>query len=162
MAVTDLKSLYVHTLRDIYYTEKQIVKALPKMAKKADSDTLRASFQQHLEETKVQVERLEQVFELLGERARGKKCPAIDGIIEEAQEMMSEIEDPDTLDAAMISAAQAVEHFEISRYGTLVSWGRLLGIPEATKILNKTLQEEWATDTKLTKLAESRLNKEAA
>lgn len=162
MAVTDLKSLYLHTLKDIYYAEKQIVKALPKMAKKADSAKLRSSFEEHLAQTKTQVERLEQVFELLGERARGKKCVAIEGIIEEAKELMDEIDDADTRDAAMIAAAQAVEHYEITRYGTLVSWGQLLGMPEASKILEKTLKEEWDTDAKLTKLAEGRLNKEAA
>lgn len=162
MAVTDLKSLYLHTLKDIYYAEKQVLKALPKMAKKADSPRLRSNFEEHLAQTKTQVQRLEQVFELLGERARGKKCVAIEGIIEEAKEQMDEIDDANTRDAAMIAAAQAVEHYEITRYGTLVSWGKLLGMPEASKILEKTLKEEWDTDAKLTKLAEGRLNKEAA
>ncbi|MYZ48934.1 ferritin-like domain-containing protein [Propylenella binzhouense] len=162
MPITDLKSLFVHGLQDIYYAEKQILKALPKMAKKADSAQLRKSFEDHRAETEEQVTRLEKVFEIVGEKAKGEKCPAIEGIIAEAEEQMKEIKDKDTLDAAMIAAAQAVEHYEITRYGTLVSWGNLLGLKDASKLLGETLKEEKDTDMKLTKLAESKLNKEAA
>lgn len=162
MAIDSLQDLFLHTLQDIYYAEKQIVKALPKMAKKADSAQLRTAFELHLTQTEGQVKRLEKVFELLGEKAKGEKCPAILGIIEEAEELMGEIKDADTRDAAMIAAAQAVEHYEMTRYGTLVSWSEQLGMREAGRILGETLAEEKETDVKLTKLAESRLNREAA
>ena len=160
--IADLKDLFVHTLKDIYYAENQIVKALPKMAKHADSAQLRTAFEQHLVQTEGHVKRLEQVFEMVGEKAKGETCPAIVGIIKEADELMSEIKDPDTRDAAMIAAAQAVEHYEITRYGTLVSWANLLGMPEAARVLEQTLGEEKDTDQKLTKLGEGRLNREAA
>lgn len=162
MKIENLNDLFLHTLQDIYYAETKITKALPKMAKKADSPQLAKAFEGHLVETKGQVERLETVFAMLGEKAKGETCPAIDGILKEADELMSEIKDGDTRDAAMIAAAQAVEHYEITRYGTLVSWAELLGHKDAAKHLAKSLEEEKATDLKLTKLAEGRLNKEAA
>lgn len=156
-----LNELFEETVRDIYYAEKKILKALPKMAKKASSEDLSAAFESHLEETEGQVERLEQIFELLGKSPRGKTCPAIDGIIEEAEEVMKEAETDTVRDAAMLSAAQAVEHYEISRYGTLKSWAEKLGMTAAVKLLDKTLQQEKATDVKLSELAESEINVEA-
>jgi ferritin-like metal-binding protein YciE len=162
MKIESLKDLFLHTLQDIYFAENEIVKALPKMIKTADSKELAKALDAHLGETKEQITRLKEVFELCGEKAQGEECPAIEGIIAEADELMKEIKDPDTRDAAMIAAAQAVEHYEITRYGTLVSWAQLLGMKDAAKVLSKTLAEEHAADTKLTKIAESKLNKEAA
>ena len=162
MAIEDLKDLYVHTLQDIYYAEKQILKALPKMASKAGNAQLKKAFEDHRKETEEHVKRLEQVFKLLDEKPKGEECPAIDGIIEEAQELIGEIKDAETRDAGMLAAAQAVEHYEMTRYGTLVSWGEELGITEASTILQKTLDEEKAADAKLTKIGEGRVNKKAA
>ena len=162
MKIENLSDLFEHTLKDIYFAEKQIIKALPKMVKAADSKELAKALDMHLEETKQQVVRLEEVFKLLGKKAEGEKCPAIEGILKEGDELMKEIKDPDTRDAAMIAAAQAVEHYEITRYGTLVSWGELLGLPEAVELLSKTLKEEHGADSKLNKLAEGKLNKQAA
>ena len=162
MKIENLNDLFLHALQDIYFAEKQIVKALPKMMKKTDSPELGKAFESHLAETEEQVTRLEQVFEMLGEKPKATKCPAIEGIIEEANELIADIQDPDTRDAGMIAAAQAVEHYEITRYGTLVSWAELLGMKDAAKVLGQTLKEEYGADQKLTKLAESRLNKEAA
>jgi ferritin-like metal-binding protein YciE len=162
MKIENLSDLFLHTVKDIYFAENQIVKALPKMVKAADSKELARAFEAHLEETKEQITRLEQVFELLGKEPVGEKCPAIEGILKEGEELMKEIKDPDTRDAAMIAAAQAVEHYEITRYGTLVSWGALLGLPEAVKLLSVSLKEEHGADAKLNKLAENKLNKQAA
>ncbi|MEZ5898603.1 MAG: ferritin-like domain-containing protein [Hyphomicrobium sp.] len=162
MSINNLEGLFLHTLQDVYFAENHITKALPKMIKKADSEKLRKLFEAHLEETKGQIERLNKAFEALGEKAKGEKCPAIEGITKEAEELMSEIKDKDTLDAAMIAAAQAVEHYEITRYGTLVSWANLLGHKDIVKLLQKSLDEEYGADDKLTKIAESKLNKEAA
>jgi ferritin-like metal-binding protein YciE len=161
MKIENLSDLFLHTLQDIYYAEKHIVKALPKMVKAAKSSELAKAFDSHLAETKEQVTRLEQVFALLDQKPKATKCPAIEGILEEADELMGEIKDPDTRDAAMIAAAQAVEHYEITRYGSLVSWAKLLGMGEAAKALNMTLKEEHSADSKLTKIAEFHLNKEA-
>jgi len=162
MKIDNLNDLFVHTLKDIYFAERKIVKALPKMVKAADSKELAKVFESHLGETKEQIARLEEVFKLIGTKAEGAECPAIEGILEEAEELMGDIEDADTLDAAMIAAAQAVEHYEITRYGTLVSWGKLLGLKDAVKLLSATLKEEHNADSKLTKIAESKLNKQAA
>jgi ferritin-like metal-binding protein YciE len=162
MKIENLSDLFLHTLKDIYFAENQIVKVLPKMVKASDSKELARAFESHLEETKEQISRLEQVFKLLGKKAEGEKCPAIEGILKEGDELMKEIKDPDTRDAAMIAAAQAVEHYEITRYGTLVSWGELLGLPDAVKLLSVTLKEEHGADAKLNKLAENKLNKQAA
>jgi ferritin-like metal-binding protein YciE len=155
------KELFEETLKDIYYAEKAILKALPKMAKKASSKKLQMAFTKHQKETEEQVDRLDQVFELLGKRARGKKCPAIEGIIEETEEVMKEAKDDTIRDAAMLAAAQSVEHYEISRYGTLVAWAEKLEFSEAAELLEATLDEEKLTDAKLTELAESEINVEA-
>ena len=155
------KELFEETLKDIYYAEKAILKALPKMAKKASSKKLQTAFTKHEKETERQVERLDQVFELLGKRAKGKDCPAIDGIIEEAEDVMKEAKDETIRDAAMLAAAQAVEHYEISRYGTLVAWAEKMEMSDAAQLLEATLEEEKATDLKLTQLAESEINVEA-
>jgi ferritin-like metal-binding protein YciE len=162
MSVKSLDDLFLHTLKDVYYAEKQIVKALPKMAKKAGSPDLKAAFEQHLEETKGHVTNLESVFEAIGKKASAVKCDAIVGILHEATELMDEVEDADTLDAAMLAAAQAVEHYEIARYGTLIAWAGTLGHKDAVKMLESTLAEEKATDEKLSKLGSSKVNKKAA
>jgi ferritin-like metal-binding protein YciE len=155
------EQLFEETLKDIYYAEKAILKALPKMAKKASSEDLSAAFTAHYEETEKQVVRLEEIFEGLGKKARGKKCPAIDGILEEGAEIMKEAKDDTIRDAGMLAAAQAVEHYEISRYGTLKAWAEKLGLTDAVGLLDETLQEEKATDEKLTELADSEINIEA-
>ena len=155
------KDLFEETLKDIYYAEKAILKALPKMAKQASSKQLQQAFTKHQKETEGQVDRLEQVFGLLGKKAAGKKCPAIDGIIEEGEEVMEEAEDDTVRDAAMLAAAQSVEHYEISRYGTLVAWAKKMEMGEAAELLQATLDEEKATDETLTELAESEINVEA-
>jgi len=160
--IKTMDDLFVHTLRDIYYAENQILKALPDMIEKATNRELTQGFKQHLEETKNHVVRLDQVFRLHGTQAKGVDCPAIDGIIEEADEIAGEVDDKDVLDAALIAAAQAVEHYEITRYGTLVTWARQLGRDDCAVLLQKTLDEEKATDKKLTTLAESKVNRKAA
>ncbi len=157
-----LDDLFLNMLKDIYYAEKQILKALPKMAKKAESDKLRQAFEHHLEETEGQVERLEQVFGLLEHKVAGKTCPAIKGILEEGNELMKEAADSDVLDAGMIADAQAVEHYEIARYGTMIAWANQLGLREVASLLNQTLEQEYNADKKLTELAESSLNRQAA
>jgi ferritin-like metal-binding protein YciE len=162
MAEKDLNELFIDTLKDIYYAEKHILKALPKMAKAANSDDLRAAFEKHYDETEGQVERLEQIFEMIGKAARGKKCEAIEGIIDEGKEVMEEYADTPALDAGLLSAAQSVEHYEIARYGTLKSWAEKLNMPQAVKLLDATLAEEKKTDETLTKIAEKAVNYEAA
>jgi ferritin-like metal-binding protein YciE len=162
MADKDLNALFLDTLKDIYYAEKQIYKSLPKMAKAAQSDQLRAAFEKHHDETEGQIERLEQVFELLGKPARGKKCDAIEGILDEGKEIMDEYKGMSALDAGLLAAAQAVEHYEMSRYGTLKAWALKLNIPKAAKLLDQTLNEEKKTDETLTKIAETAVNYEAA
>jgi ferritin-like metal-binding protein YciE len=156
-----LQDLFHETLRDIYYAEKKILKALPKMAKKASSPDLAAAYEAHLEETEDQVERLEHVFEMLGKNARGKTCPAIDGIVEEAEELLTEAKTDTVRDAGSLAAAQAVEHYEIARYGSLIAWAEKLGMTDAANLLGVTLEEEKATDAKLSLLAESEINVEA-
>ena len=162
MSDKDLNALFLDTLKDVYYAEKQILKALPKMAKSAASYKLRAAFEKHHGETEAQIERLEEVFELLGKPARGKKCDAIEGILDEGKEIMDEYKNTPALDAGLVAAAQAVEHYEISRYGTLKTWARQLDIKDAVKLLDQTLAEEKKTDETLTKLAMSAVNAEAA
>ncbi|MBO1908923.1 ferritin-like domain-containing protein [Microvirga sp. 3-52] len=157
-----LDDLFLHTLKDIYYAEKQILKALPKMAKSAESEELRSAFETHREQTQGQIERLEQIFELLGKPARGVACEAINGIIEESKEIMEDFADSPALDAGILSSAQAVEHYEITRYGTLKTWAQQLGLSDAVTLLDQTLQEEKETDELLTRLAETRVNAEAA
>ena len=154
--------LFLDTLKDIYYAEKQILKALPKMAKAAHSDQLRAAFEKHHRETEGQVERLEQVFELIDKPARGKTCEAMQGLLDEGKEIMEEYKGTEALDAGMVAAAQAVEHYEIARYGTLKQWAQQLGIKDAVRLLDQTLQEEKKTDEALTSLAEASVNLEAA
>ncbi|WP_316190842.1 MULTISPECIES: ferritin-like domain-containing protein [unclassified Bradyrhizobium] len=158
----DLNELFLDTLKDIYYAEKQILKTLPKMAKAAQSEKLQQAFQNHHDETEGQIERLEQIFELLGKPARGKKCDAIEGIIDEGKEIMDEYKGTSALDAGLLAAAQAVEHYEISRYGTLKSWATKMDMKQAIKLLDQTLAEEKKTDELLTKVAESEVNYEAA
>jgi ferritin-like metal-binding protein YciE len=162
MAIASMEDLFVETLKDIYYAEKQILKALPAMAKKAHEEELKQAFEHHRQETENQVKRLEQVFEQLDMPARGKKCEAMDGIIAEAKEFMKEIEDDEVLDAGMIGAAQTVEHYEICRYGTLVEWARQLGHEQAMKLLEENLTEEKKADKLLTEIAERSINQRAA
>lgn len=162
MADKQLDDLFLDTLKDIYYAERQILKALPKMAKAAASPDLRAGFEQHHAETEGHVERLERVFELLGKTPRGKTCDAILGILDEGKSIMEEFKGTQALDAGLAAAAQAVEHYEIARYGTLRSWAKQLGHAEAADLFAQTLAEEEATDKKLTQLATSVVNKKAA
>ncbi|MGF6233870.1 ferritin-like metal-binding protein YciE [Inquilinus ginsengisoli] len=157
-----LNDLFHDTLKDIYYAEKQILKALPKMAKAAQAPELTAAFQKHLTETEGQIERLEKVFELIGKRPQGKPCEAILGILDEGKEIMEEFKGAVALDAGLVAGAQAVEHYEMARYGTLKTWATTLGLPEAAKLLDQTLQEETRTDQLLTQLGDRGLNKKAA
>ena len=156
-----LDELFHDTLKDIYYAEKKILSALPKMAKAAQNADLRAAFEKHKDETEGQVARLEQVFDLIEEKPQGKKCAAIEGILEEGQEIIKEYKGSPALDAGLVSAAQAVEHYEIARYGTLRTWAEELGLNQAMKLLQQTLDQEEATDRALTELAESVVNQEA-
>jgi ferritin-like metal-binding protein YciE len=156
-----LQDLFHDTLKDTYYAEKKILTSLPKMARAAQSADLRAAFEKHERETEGQVERLEQVFALIEEPAKGKTCAAINGIIEEGKEIMTEYKDTIALDAGLLAAAQAVEHYEMSRYGTLKTWADELGLEQAVALLDQTLQEEKKTDEALTKLAEAVVNQEA-
>lgn len=160
--IETLDDLFVHTLRDIYYAENQIEKALPDMIAKANDATLRNGFEKHLTETRAQIGRLEQVFSLHGVTVEGVQCPAIDGILEEANDIAGDVDDPRVLDAALIAAAQAVEHYEITRYGTLVAWAKTLNKPDCARLLQANLDEETRTDQKLSQLAEQRLNAFAA
>jgi len=157
-----LEDLFINLLKDMYYAEKQILKALLKMAKQADSSELRRAFEHHFKETEGQVERLEQVFALCDTKATGKTCPAIKGILEEGAEDMKEAADADVLGAGMIADAQAVEHYEIARYGTMIAWAEQLGMKEAVPLLQQTLEQEYNADQTLTKIAESSLNRQAA
>lgn len=162
MSVSTLNELFVHTLKDMYYAEKLLVKKLPKMAKQATDSKLAHAFSSHLEETKGHVERIERIFEILDKRAVGKKCPAIDGITKEAEETVKEIDNDATRDAALIGAGGAAEHYEITRYGTLIAWAQELGLATVIPLLQKTLEEEKAADARLTHLAEGKLNRMAA
>jgi ferritin-like metal-binding protein YciE len=154
--------LFVHTLQDIYYAENQIAKALPTMAEKAAAAQLKQAFEAHLGETRNQITRLEQVFKLHGHEPKAVSCPAIDGIIKEANDIASEISDKEVLDAALLASAQAVEHYEIARYGTLIAWAKQLGRADCAKLLQQNLDEEKSADKKLTMMAESKINKLAA
>ncbi|MDB5658466.1 MAG: hypothetical protein JWS10_1081 [Cypionkella sp.] len=156
--ITTMDELYLHVLQDIYYAEQQIVSALPSMIERATDVDLKAGLSTHLSETEGHVTRLEMVFSLIGEEPQTVNCPAIDGILSEADDISSEAEAP-VRDAAIAAAAQAVEHYEITRYGTLISWSKELGLGEAAEILTSTLEEEYAADDKLTELAEQRLNR---
>jgi ferritin-like metal-binding protein YciE len=160
--IKNMDDLFVHTLRDIYYAENQIVKALPDMIEQAGDPALRQGFEGHLAETKGQVRRLDEVFRLLGKEPSGIDCPAIDGIIDETEDVTGEVDDPRVLDAALIAAAQAVEHYEITRYGTLIVWANQLGRSDCAVLFQQNLDEEKATDKKLTALAETNINRKAA
>ncbi|WP_421566232.1 ferritin-like domain-containing protein [Ochrobactrum sp. EDr1-4] len=157
-----LDDLFYDTLKDIYYAERKIVKALPKMARAASSPELKTAFEKHKDQTQEHIERLQQVFEILGKRAQGKTCDAIEGIIAEGEEIIDEFKGTKALDAGLISSAQAVEHYEITRYGTLKRWATELGHKDIAKLLDATLQEEGQTDKDLTKLAETKINLKAA
>jgi ferritin-like metal-binding protein YciE len=157
-----LDDLFLHTLKDVYYAEKQILKALPKMAKAAESEELKQAFETHRVETEGQIERLEEVFKILGKAARGVQCEAINGIIEEGKEVMEDFAESEALDAGILAAAQAVEHYEITRYGSLKTWARELGMTDAAQLIDQNLQEEKKTDQLLTELAEARVNTKAA
>jgi ferritin-like metal-binding protein YciE len=161
MAQKKLDDLFLDTLKDIYFAEKKILTALPKMAKAAQSEPLRAAFEKHRGETEEHVARLEKVFEALGQVAKGKTCDAIIGLIEEGKEIMEAYEEAPALDAGLLAAAQAVEHYEISRYGTLKTWAEELGHHEAVKLLDATLSEERKTNDTLTQLAENEVNRHA-
>jgi len=160
--IQNMDDLFVHQLRDIYYAEAQIMKALPKMIDKASNADLKNGLSEHLEQTKGHVARLEEVFDMLDLDAEGVDCPAIDGILEEADDVSGEVEDKRVLDAALIAAAQAVEHYEMTRYGTLIAWAEEAGRTDCAKLLKQTLEEERAADRKLTKIAESEVNLKAA
>ncbi|MEN3386101.1 MAG: hypothetical protein V7608_6145 [Hyphomicrobiales bacterium] len=160
--IQTMDDLFVHTLRDIYYAENQIVKALPDMIEKAADPGLKQAFQAHLGETRNHVARVEQVFKMHGVEVEGVDCPAIDGIIEEANDVAGEVEDKKVLDAALIAAAQAVEHYEMTRYGTLVAWAKQLGRNDCASVLQQNLDEEKAADKKLSTLAEGNVNRKAA
>ncbi|MEH0070140.1 ferritin-like domain-containing protein [Pannonibacter sp. Pt2-lr] len=161
MKTKTLDDLFIDLLKDVYYAERKILKALPKMARGAKSADLSAAFEQHHEETQTHVERLQEVFDILGKPARGKTCQAIEGILDEGEEVLESFKGSPALDAGLVASAQAVEHYEISRYGTLRNWAEILGQREIAKILQDTLNEEEATDGKLTKLAEGSVNKAA-
>ena len=156
--IKSLEDLYKHGLQDLYYAENQILKALPKLIDNAADARLKQGLQQHLGETENQVKRLEQVFELHGEDAKGTKCPAIDGIIKEGDDLMGEIEGEEVMGVGIVAAAQAVEHYEITRYGALIAWARELGHRQDASILARSLEEEKAADRKLTAIAERRVN----
>jgi len=160
--IKTMDDLFVHTLRDIYYAEQQIAKALPKMIEKATNQQLKDGFEQHLGETKGHIQRVEQVFKMHGVAAKAVTCPAIDGIIKETNEIASEVADKEVLDAALIASAQAVEHYEMTRYGTLVAWAKQLGRTDCASVLQQNLDEEKATDKKLTAMAEGGVNRKAA
>jgi ferritin-like metal-binding protein YciE len=156
-----LEDLFLDGLKDIYYAEKKITKALPKMAKAAQGEEVVAAFEKHLAETEGQIERLEEIFAMVGQSPKAKACPAIDGILEEGDEIAREYKGASALDAGLVAAAQAVEHYEIARYGTLIAWAELLGKADAAAILKETLAEEEATDEALSQLGESGVNERA-
>ena len=160
--IKTMDDLFVHTLKDIYYAENQILKALPDMIEKASDTGLKQGFTSHLAETKNHVARLDQAFKLLGMKPEGVDCPAIDGIIDETNEIAGEVDDKKVLDAALIAAGQAVEHYEMTRYGTLIAWSKQLGRADVASLLEQTLKEEKAADAKLTGLAERGINAKAA
>lgn len=158
MADKTLENLFHDTLRDIYYAERKILKSLPKMKRAAQSEKLKAAFEKHEGQTEGQIERLEKVFEIIGKSPRGKTCDAINGILDEGDEIAQEYKDSPALDAGLLAAAQAVEHYEITRYGTLKRWANVLGLDEAVKLLDETLEEELQTDEDLTSIADASIN----
>jgi ferritin-like metal-binding protein YciE len=156
--IKTMDDLFLHTLEDVYYAENKIVKSLPEMIETANDAQLKQGLKAHLKETEGQVQRLEQVFQMLGKKPKSVDCPAIDGIIEEAEDITGEVDDKDVLDAAVIAAAQAVEHYEITRYGSLIAWAKWLGRKDAARLLEQTLNEEKGADKKLSAIAESKVN----
>ncbi len=160
--IKTMDDLFVHTLQDIYYAENQITKALPKMISLATDPQLKSGFEQHLRETENQIKRLEQVFQMHGQKPKQVDCPAIDGIIKESNQIAGDIADKEVLDAALLASAQAVEHYEITRYGTLIAWAKQLGRNDCASVLQQNLDEEKATDVKLTQMAEAKINRAAA
>jgi ferritin-like metal-binding protein YciE len=161
-AVKTMDDLFLHLLKDMYHAEKQVLKALPRMAKNTESPELKKAFETHLKETEGQVQRLEKVFDLMGKKAQGKPCAAMEGLVEEGKEAIDEIEDAEVLDAALLAGAQAVEHYEISRYGTLIAWAKQIGLNDAVKLLDQNLQEEKNADKLLNDLALGAVNRQAA
>jgi ferritin-like metal-binding protein YciE len=161
MSLASLEDVFLHELKDVYDAEKQILKALPKMAKGVESEELRAAFEEHRDVTEKQIERLEEIFEMIGKPARGKKCPAMEGLLKEGNELLKEDAEPQVLEAALIGAAQKVEHYEIAAYGTLATYAEILGYEDAKELLGQTLEEEKETDEKLSQIA-SEINFEAA
>jgi ferritin-like metal-binding protein YciE len=157
-----MDQLFHALLQDVYYAEKELTKALPKMAKEADDKELKQAFTDHLKETEGHVERLEEAFEMIGKPAKGKKCEAILGIVAEGKEVIDEVDDEQTLDAGLIAAGQAAEHYEIARYGTLCAWAKLIGKPQIARLLHETLEEEKKADALLSKIAERSVNQHAA
>lgn len=157
-----MEQLFHAMLQDVLYAEKELIKALPKMAKESADKELQKAFSDHLKETEVHVERLEKAFEMIGKPARAKKCDAILGIVAEGKEVIEEVDDEETLDAGLIASAQAAEHYEIARYGTLCAWAKLLGKPQVARLLHETLDEEKKADALLTKIADRSVNKHAA
>ena len=162
MAIKTMQDLFVHTLRDIYYVEKKLVAELPRMAKKASDPELKKAFQDHATQTEEHVARLEEVFQLSNLQPRGEKCEALEGLLEEAKDLLKDVKDPEVLDAGMLAAAQAVEHYEITRYGTMISWSEELGREAIAKLLTTSLNEEKAADKKLTAIGEKKVNLKAA
>lgn len=160
--IQSFDDLFLHTLQDVYYAENQITKALPTMISNASDPQLKQGFDMHLNETRGHIQRLEQVFQMMGQRPKAVDCPAMDGIIEEAEEVAGEVSDKRVLDAALIASAQAVEHYEITRYGSLIAWAKQMGRQDCANLLQQTLDEEKATDDKLTQLAEATINRKAA
>jgi ferritin-like metal-binding protein YciE len=160
--IKTMDDLFLHVMQDIYYAENQILKALPNMIEKATNRELSAAFKSHLAETEQQVKRLDQAFALIGREPKGTKCPAINGIIDEANEIAGEVENKQVLDAALLAAAQAIDHYEITRYGTLIAWAEELGKEAVAKLLTTNLNEEKAADKKLTTIAEKKVNLKAA
>jgi ferritin-like metal-binding protein YciE len=162
MSLDSLEKLFLEELKDVYNAEKQILRALPRMAKAAESPELEKAFTQHLKETEGQVQRLERIFKELGQAARGKKCKGMEGLLEEGKEVLEEEGDPAVIDAALIASAQRVEHYEIAAYGCLRAYASLLGYSDAERLLSQTLKEEEAADKKLSQLGESGINQSAA
>ncbi|HTG38942.1 ferritin-like domain-containing protein [Sphingomonas sp.] len=161
MANKTLETLFHDTLRDIYYAERKILRTLPKMARAAKSEELKSAFETHRDQTEGQIERLQQVFEIIGKTPRGKTCEAIDGIVAEGEEIIEDYKDSPALDAGLLASAQAVEHYEITRYGTLRRWAQLLGLDEAVSLIEQTLEEESQTDELLTDIADKTVNENA-
>ena len=157
-----MEELFNDLMQDVYYAEKELTKALPKMAEEAEDKDLKRAFTEHLKETEGHIKRLDKAFEMIGKPAKGKKCDAILGIIAEGEEVIKNVDDDETLDAGLVAAGQAAEHYEIARYGTLCSWAKLIGKPQVAKLLHETLEEEKKADGLLTKIAERSVNQHAA